>query len=61
MNFLFIFIILIAILLVIGLVVDVIAKKRGKKVDLERGNRKSKTKTGDMYATSLKQDRNNDL
>lgn len=61
MNFMFIFLIILAVLLVFGLVIDIVAKRKGKKVDLKRGERKSKSTTGDMYATSLHQDRNNNL
>lgn len=61
MNFGIVFLIFIGVLLVVGLIVDVIARIRGKKVNLERDKSKSKNKTGDIYSTSLKQDRNNNL
>lgn len=54
-----VFLILIGGLLFIGLIFDIIARIKGKKINLERDKRKSKSKTGDMYATSLKQDKNN--
>lgn len=59
MSFWIIFLIPVAILVLIGFIVDVLAKRRGKKMNLERGKNKSRNQTGDMYSESLKQNNRN--